>query len=94
MVCFLFVLFLLHRLNFVSVVFDFNASLSDFAPISPISLSFNLIGMKVSVLLMNGVCVVFFFLRLLPRLSCVSVVFDFNASLNDVVPVSPILFPD
>ena len=27
------------------------------------------------------------------RLSFMSVVFDFNASLNDVVPVSPILFP-
>ena len=26
-----------------------------------------------------------------PRLSLVSVVFDFNASLNDVTPVSPIL---
>ena len=26
-----------------------------------------------------------------PRLSSVSVVFDFNASLNDVAPVSPIL---
>ena len=61
LVCFLFVLFLLHKLNFVSVVFDFNASLSNVAPISPISLSFNLIGMKVSVLSMNGVCVVFFF---------------------------------
>ena len=27
-----------------------------------------------------------------PRLSSVSVVFDFNASLNDVAPVSPMLF--
>ena len=27
------------------------------------------------------------------RLSLASVVFDFNASLNDVAPVSPILFP-
>ena len=27
------------------------------------------------------------------RLSSVSVVFDFNASLNDVAPVSLILFP-
>ena len=27
------------------------------------------------------------------RLSLVSVVFDFNDSLNDVAPVSPILFP-
>ena len=28
-----------------------------------------------------------------PRLSAVSVVFDFNDSLNDVAPVSPILLP-
>ena len=27
------------------------------------------------------------------RLSLVSVVFDFNASLNDVAPVYPMLFP-
>ena len=27
-----------------------------------------------------------------PRLSFVSVVFDFSASLNDVIPVSPMLF--
>ena len=27
------------------------------------------------------------------RLSSMSVVFDFNASLNDFAPVSPILFP-
>ena len=32
-------------------------------------------------------------LSLLHRLSSVSVVFDFNASLNDVVPVFPILLP-
>ena len=29
----------------------------------------------------------------LPRLSSVSVVFDFSASLNDVAPFSPISFP-
>ena len=33
-----------------------------------------------------------FFLCSQPRLSFVSVVFDFNASLNDVAPVSLILF--
>ena len=32
-----------------------------------------------------------FLLSLPPRLSSVSVVFDFNASLNDVAPVSPML---
>ena len=34
----------------------------------------------------------FFLLSSQVRLSSVSVVFDFNASLNDVAPVSPILF--
>ena len=34
---------------------------------------------------------VLFLLFLLPRLSSTSVVFDFNASLNDVPPVSPTL---
>ena len=34
-----------------------------------------------------------FLLCPLPRSSFVSVVFVFNASLNDVVPVFPILFP-
>ena len=28
-----------------------------------------------------------------PKSSSVSVVFDFNESLNDVAPLSPILFP-
>ena len=35
---------------------------------------------------------VFFLLYSPPRLSSVSVVFDFNTSLNDVAPVYPILF--
>ena len=41
---------------------------------------------------MDVICVLFLFCSP-PRLSFVSVVFDFNASLNDVAPVSPILFP-
>ena len=36
---------------------------------------------------------VLFVLCLPSRSSFVSVVFDFKASLNDVAPVSPILFP-
>ena len=36
---------------------------------------------------------VFLILSLRNRLSFVSVVFDFNASLNDAAPVSPILLP-
>ena len=38
---------------------------------------------------MSFVCLILFSL---PRSSFVSVVFDFNDSLNDVVPLSPILF--
>ena len=34
-------------------------------------------------------CLLCIFLSSLPRLSSVSVVFDFNDSLNDVAPVSP-----
>ena len=36
---------------------------------------------------------VFFLLYSLHRLSFMSVVFDFNDSLNDVAPFSPILLP-
>ena len=41
---------------------------------------------------MDAICVLFL-LSSLYRLSSVSAGFDFNASLNDVVPVSPMLFP-
>ena len=41
-------------------------------------------------MLMNGICVLLL-LYLPSKLSSISVVFDFNASLNDVAPVSPIL---
>ena len=41
-------------------------------------------------LLMNAICVLFHLSSQL-RLSSVSVMFDFNASLNDVAPVSPML---
>ena len=43
------VLFLLnshHRLSFVSVVFNLNASLSDVAPMSPMPLAINLLRMR------------------------------------------------
>ena len=36
---------------------------------------------------------VFFILSSLPKLSFVSVVFDFNDSLSDFTPVYPMLFP-
>ena len=46
-----------------------------------------------SELLMYVFCVFSFRLYSPLRLSAMSVVFDFNASLNGVVPVSPILLP-
>ena len=76
------------RPSFVSVVFDFNASANDVAPVSPISLSVDLMRMENSGLLMDAVCVLFL-LSSLSRWSFASVVFNFNASLNDAVPVSP-----
>ena len=79
----------LHRLSSVSVVFDFNDSLNDFAPLSPILLTVDEKIKETSELLMYVLCV--FLLSSLLRLSSVSVVFDFNDSLNDVAPVSPIL---
>ena len=75
----------------MSVVFDFNASLNDVAPVSPMLLSVDLMRMEKSGLLMDAICVLFL-LCSPPRSSSVSVVFDFNASLNDFAPVSPILF--
>ena len=67
----------------MSVVFDFNASLIDVAPMSPILFP---VDLTKSVLLMNIICVLFL-LCLQLRLSFASVVFDFNASLNDVASV-------
>ena len=48
--------------------------------------------MKRNGLLMDAICVLFLFSSPL-RLSFLSVVFDFNTSLNDVAPVTPISFP-
>ena len=87
-ICVLFLLCPLLRLSSVSVVFDFNASLNDFAPGSPILLSVDLMRVEKSGLLMDAICVLFLLSSQL-RLKSVSVVFDFNASLNDVAPVSP-----
>ena len=41
---------------------------------------------------MDAICVLFL-LSSRSKLSFVSVAFDFNASLNDVAPVSPTSFP-
>ena len=46
----------------MSIVFDFNASLNDVAPVSPISLSVDVMRMEKSELLMNAFCVSSFFL--------------------------------
>ena len=87
----LFLLFSLPRLSFVSVVLDFNASANDVAPVSPMKFPVDLMGMENGGLLMDAFsCVVSFSCSPL-RLSSTSVVFDFNASLNDVAPLSPIL---
>ena len=80
------------RLSFLSVVFDFNDSPNDVAPVSSMSLPVDDNRKEKNELLMDVFCV-FFQLPLLHRLSFVSVVFDFSASLNDVAPVSPISLP-
>ena len=49
------------RLSSVSVVFDFNASLNDVAPVSPIFLSAYVIRKGLSDVLMNVFCVSSFF---------------------------------
>ena len=75
----------------MSVVFDFNASLNDVAPVSPMLFPVDVMRMEKSELLMDVFCVSFFLLPSLHRLSSVSVAFDFNASLNDVAPAYPIM---
>ena len=59
--CVFFLLSSLLRLNFVSAVFDFNASLNDVAPVSPISLSVDVKRKEESELLMDVFCVSSFF---------------------------------
>ena len=77
------------RLSSLSAVFDFNTSLNDFAPLSPILLAVVFMRMEEWIVDDRHLCVVSF---VLPKsLSLVSVVFDFNTSLNDVVPLSPIM---
>ena len=78
-----------HKSSFVSVVFDFNASLNDVTPVSPIQFPVDLMRMEKSGLLNDAICVLFL-LSSPHKLSSVSVVFDFNASLSDVAPLLPI----
>ena len=49
------------RLSFVSVVFDFNASLNEVTPVSPMRLSVDVMRMEKSELLMDVFCVSSFF---------------------------------
>ena len=80
------------RSSFVIVVFDINASHSDVAPLSSMLFPVDLMRIEKSELLMDAICVLFLlFLQFIS--SFMSVLLDFNASLNDVAPVSPILFP-
>ena len=90
-----FVFFLLYspdRLSCWSVVFDFNASLNDVAPVSPMWFPVGLMRVEKSELLVDVICVLFL-LRSQLRSSSMSVVFDFNASHNDFAPVSLIQLP-
>ena len=75
----------------MSVVFDFNASLNAFAPVSSMLLSVYKTSTNNSLCFHSLHLCVFCFSQF--SLSSVSVVFDFNASLNDVAPVAPMLFP-
>ena len=59
----IYVLFLLsspYRASLVSDVFDFNGSLNDVAPVSPMLLSVDLMKMEKSGLLLKVICVVYF----------------------------------
>ena len=55
----LFLLCSRHILSSVSVVFDFNASLTDVAPVSPILLPVDLMRLEESGLLIDSICVLF-----------------------------------
>ena len=81
------------RSSLVSVVFDFNDSLNDFAPVVPTLFTVDEMRNEKSELLMDVFLCVFFLLSSHLRSSSMSVVFDFNDSLNDVAPVSPMLLP-
>ena len=62
-------------------MFDFNASLNDVVPISPILFPFDLMRMEKE-WIVGGCYLCFVSFVLLSRLSFMSVVFNFNASLN------------
>ena len=79
----------LHQMeSSVSVVFDFNASLRDVAPVSPMMLSVDLMRMEKSEL-QTSVIYLLFLLSSPLRSSFTSTVFDFSTSTIDVASVSP-----
>ena len=73
-------------------MFDFNASTNDAIPVNPMLLPVDLMRMEKSELLMDAICVLFLLYSPL-RMSRVSVMFDFSASLNDVASVSQMPLP-
>ena len=84
--CVFFLLSSHSRSSLVSVVFDFSDSLNDVAPVSPNSLSVDAKRNDKECIVDRCLLCVFFYSQL--RLSFVSVVFDFNESLNDVAPMA------
>ena len=74
-----------------SVVFDFSASLNDVAPMSPILFTVYMKRKGEEWIVDGCLLCVFFLLSSQLRLSFVSVVFDFNDSLNDIAPNSSML---
>ena len=79
------------KLSWVSVVFDFSASLNDAVPLSPLLLPVDM-KKKRKERFVDGCHLCVFFLLFSPhRFSLVSVVFDFNDSINDIAPMSPML---
>ena len=75
----------------MSVVFVFSASLNDVTPLSRIVLSVVVMKNERKRIVDGCHLCVFFPLSSQVRLSSVSVVFNLNASLNNVAPVPPIL---
>ena len=66
-ICVLFVLYSPLRSSFMIVVFDFNASLNDALPVSPMLLPVDLMRMEKSGLLMDAICVLFLCLHISDR---------------------------
>ena len=58
-ICVLFLLCSRLRSSFVSVVFDFSASLNDVAPVSPMLFPVDLMRMEKSGLSVDAICVLF-----------------------------------